>query len=443
MRESSKDQIIMSRGVDEESRCIEFFKDELFERKTKNVITVIFAVLCLLIVIFNLVVISGVLRAKLSKKPLTVTRKLLLILFIAQLVSAIILLPYQMIMINRAGNCGGRAGFSFVYNFMVIFLLNVVVILGLERQVLIIHRKKHRKDFSHRRIRLYAFIAIAVTLAWSIAHALVTNQNNKKKLAAFYMAQTVYILLLLIFIFITTLKISHRVQLSKRNFSLNIHNKRTERKLTKAIIVISNLLAISYIPIIFSMVFISHHFHTDGKIDRSLELVIWCGLSVFLNHAISPIVYLILDKKARSYYSRDSTRSNQSLRKKSLQHQRKISQQQQRKISQQSNFGSVNFIPSRNSMAGPIRQMSTESSGSKTSEGGRRMVKQISFDTGGRKFSEGGRKNTASYKDMKKKVSVVSTTMEVKNGQLVLKDAEKKSRKISRQQHVNMSYQED
>eukprot|EP00111_Clytia_hemisphaerica_P015504 TCONS_00045779-protein len=190
------------------------------------------------------------------------------------------------------------------------------------------------------------------------------------------------------------------------------------------------------------MIFISHHFYTDGKIDKSLELVIWCGLSIFINHVISPIVYFILDSKTRSNYSRDSTRSNQSLRKTSLQHQR-ISQQHHRKISQQSNFSTVNFIPSRNSMAGPIRQISTDSSGSKTSEGGRRMVKQISFDTGGRKFSEGGRKNTASYKDMKKKVSVVSTTMEVKNGQLVLKNAEKKSRKISRQQNGNMSYQED
>ena len=65
--------------------------------------------------------------------------------------------------------------------------------------------------------------------------------------------------------------------------------------------------------------------------------------------------------------------------------------------------------------------------------------------TPGRKISEPSRKisKTASFKDMKKKVSVASATMEIRNGVLVLKQDEKRSRKISKQATINPCYDDN
>ena len=338
------------------------------------------------------------------------------------------------------------------------------------------NNRKHRKEFADRQLRLYIAVAIIVSAMWSIVQALLNaadkSRDRRGRMAIFLIVQVVYIILLILFLGVTSVRIYRMVAIvSRQTSSLNLHNKRTERRLSMALIVITKIWILCLIPRVFASANLAQHFiendikrdvsasedgnsrddggnhnnrEAENRLLRSRQIAVWCTVPLFVSCVLAPIVFMYFDSKIRSLFSRD-TQTSKTFGSKPL---RKISQQipittqnkkQQMKKGKQmkNNLSYVNSLDdydeldnnnsviARNTrkLADTGRTFSTDSNGA--GGGGKISVERT------RKISK-----TASFKDMTKKVSVASATMEIRNGVLVLKQDEKRVRKISKQQTV-------
>ena len=456
--------------------CVLFLDTNTFtSNSTRRTLTALNGAICGCIVIFNLLAVWGIVRTKLKKKPLTATRKLLLILFIFCVMAGVVLLPFQIYMIQRGTGCPNMIGHVFTTNFFILLLNHMIVLLVMERHVLIVHRRKHRKDYSGRQLRLYVTIAVIIAVVSSLVQALLNNQSkDQRTLAVFYIVEVTYIIILLLFVMVNTLKIAKMVSVvSRQTSSLNLHNKSTERRLSKAVILIAVIFVLCQIPLIFGMIYLAHH-HLGGdnkdvdggdgsNLRTSLQLVqhghknrseqlllsrqifVWCILPFFASCFLASIVYMAFDRKIRMFYSHNnkSNSSQPQLRKLSQQKiynnnnnkQNKPLSPQQKVMSKDNKLSPFNSF---DIVDGGIDNNNTLTSIGRINSGS----SMTTTKTPGRKISEPSRKisKTASFKDMKKKVSVASATMEIRNGVLVLKQDEKRSRKISKQATINPCY---
>ena len=414
--------------------CVLFLNRNTFISGTDQTLTAVNGAICGCILIFNLLAIWGILRTKLKKKPLTATKKLLLILFGCCILVGLVLLPYQIYMVQRGENCSNVIGHTFTANFLTLVLIHLIVLMVMERHVLIVHRKKHRKDYSGRQLRLYVAIAVIVAAVWSIVQALLNNQSKKQsRLAVFFIVQVTYVIVLLLFVVANTLKISKMVSIvSRQTSSLNLHNKRTERRLSKTVILIAVIFVLCLIPLIVAMIYFAHHLldndldtdKTSSRLLLSRQVLVWCTIPLFVSCFLASVVFVALDRKIRTLCSRDSSLNISS------QHPRKLSQQSRVQYKQQQK---INLSFSGDNIENNNNRTKLADIGRRNSIGGLKLS-----DTPGRKISK-----ESSFKDMQKKVSVVSATMEIRNGALVLKQEEKRIRKISRQATVNQCYEEN
>jgi len=361
----------------EDNNCIDFFHQSVFDEGERQSLTITFSILCFFIVPSNILVVYGLYKTKIDKKRLTVSRKLILALMFVQALIGLILVPFQIYMVQGGADCSLNAAHAFLRSFFFILCANIMVIVCTERHVLITHRKKHRKDYSVSQTRFYFGVSLVVSTTWGVAYALLVNQTDYGKLATYYVALAVYAGLLLLFVLMTGLKILNRVKLSSKTSSLSLHNKRSERKLSITIFIMATLMVVCYAPMVVSMIIAASWLYGKEDPKESFKTQVMCNIPVYINFTLLPIIYFMFDHKIRSLYN-------------------------------------TRLVSDLNSNSA------------------------LSFPKPPRKMSKAN-----SFSDMKNNVSAESATCEIKGGVLVVKQVERKNRKLSRQVNVNVAFEEE
>ena len=126
--------------------CVIFIDSNTFPTTNgsdqKRILTAVNGALCCATFIFNMIAIWGILTTKMSKKPLSATKKLLVVFFATcAFLTALVMLPVHINTIQNGQGCPNNIGQAFINNFIELLLLHILAVLLIERHILIVHRR--------------------------------------------------------------------------------------------------------------------------------------------------------------------------------------------------------------------------------------------------------------------------------------------------------------
>lgn len=359
---------------------------------------VLYGILSAFITSTNVTLVIGIVRTK--TKAMSNTNKLFIFLACVNLLTALLLLPYQiyMIEITPDTSCIDAGVRAFFVSFLPLLSGAVITLIATERYFLIAYKLMHRKYFSAQRLALYVVLLISMSACWGLAYCFISQDiNNLKEISIVFMGLAANEGVLLILALVFNIKILQTVVKARRNFTLSRCNKKTERKLSRTISIICVTLAVCYLPSVVGLANASYY--TDkNSIDKVKEAIMtfhWTFLLAYLNSGLNSLIYLVRNEKIKRYLC--GTKDHNSNHNKSVSGG---NSSPLKKLSVASNAS--------NNIA--MRKVSTLSNASKHAT--TPLKKKISIAS---------ISSISSTKQKQQLVNAASSTMEIRNGVLVPK----------------------
>lgn len=267
-------------------------------------LTVLYGILIALIFFVNIILIIMLVKTK--GKLFTNTSKLFIFLACINLLTACVLLPYKiyMIKISSKATCTDVGFLSFFGTLIPTLLSETTALVVTDRYYLITHKLMHRTYFSSHRFIVYLILMVSASSCWGVAHYYISQQTDSRKIAYFFISFIIYILILIVICIVFNVKILQTVVKALRNSTLSRSNKRTERRLSRTVTVISTILVICYIPFIIGLTNASSILHRTtniAEISSALMTVQWTLLFVYLNSVLNSCAYLLRSHNIRRF----------------------------------------------------------------------------------------------------------------------------------------------
>lgn len=265
---------------------------------------VLYGILSGFIVISNIILIIGIIKTRTSK-AMTNTNKMFIFLSCVDLLTATLLLPYQIYMIEITPNmtCIDTAVRTFFSSFLPILSGETIVLIAAERYFLIGHKLMHRLHFSPQRLLIYVFVTVAISGGWGLAYCFVSQQTDMRQSAIIFIGMAVYEGVLLIMGLVFNIKILRTVVNARRNSTLSRSNKKTERKLSRTIAIICAILTLCYIPSVVGLANASYYIHTNNRAEvaSAMMTLYYTFLLATLNSGLNSAVYVVRNDKIKTY----------------------------------------------------------------------------------------------------------------------------------------------
>ena len=273
-------------------------------------LTVIYAIFIPLIIVANVSLIIGIMKAK--RKGLTTSQIFFILLALSDLSLGVFYLPIQLFLLQTDTiiTCVQLQLRAFWLTFPLVFSGNTMLLISVDRFVHVT-RKTPKKILMKGLI----IVDVLITFTWAMTYVLISDRFNIKAVAKYFISLSIYegmgiaISVLLNVLLLRNVKRQARtssiskIPMQAKNYSF----RRKSYSLTTTIALIVTTLVITYIPSIFVLNIAAYTFlySSDRKKIKDISLAItWSLVPVQLNAILNSVIYISRNGRIKRYFKR-------------------------------------------------------------------------------------------------------------------------------------------
>ena len=289
-------------------KCISDFV--LISYTNQLALTVIYAIFIPLVIVANVLLIIGIMKAK--RKELTTSQIFFILLALSDLSLGVFYLPIQLFLLQTDTiiTCVQLQLRAFWLIFPLVFSGNTMLLISIDRFVHVT-RKRPKKILMKGLIIVDALI----TFSWAIAYVLIYDGLSIKAAAKYFISLSIYQGMGLVISVLLNVLLLGNVKRQARSSSIsnirvqakNSSLRRKSYSLTTTIALIVTTLVITYIPSIFVLNIAAYTFlfSSDRKKIKDISVAVtWSLVPIQLNAILNSVIYISRNGRIKRYFKR-------------------------------------------------------------------------------------------------------------------------------------------
>lgn len=289
-------------------KCISDFL--LISYTNQLALTVIYAIFIPLVIVANVLLIIGIIKAK--RKELTTSQIFFILLAISDLFLGVFYLPIQLFLLQTDTiiTCVQLQLRAFWLAFPLVFSGNTMLLISIDRFVHVT-----RKRPPEMLMKGLIIVDVLITFTWAITYMRISDGFNIKTAAKFFISLSIYEGMGLAISVSLNILLLRNVKRQARSSSIsktriqakNSSFKKKSYSLTTTIALIVTTLVITYIPSIFVLNIAAYTFlfSSERKKIKNITLAVtWSLVPVQLNAILNSVIYISRNRRIKRYFKR-------------------------------------------------------------------------------------------------------------------------------------------